>query len=194
MSDGPETKEDTLRKFSATLVATTIAAALVAGCGSSSPSSSAASAPSGGATSSSGGAYGSYGGSSSSSSSSSSSATGSAGTLTTKKTSLGTILAYGPKDLTVYLFEADKGGQSACSAACASVWPPITGKVTAAGGAISADLGSITRSGGTKQVTYKGHPLYLYVSDTSATDTTGQGSTSFGAPWYVMSPSGAAIK
>ena len=58
---------------------------------------------------------------------------------------------------------------------------------------MSADLGTITRSDGTKQVTYKGHPLYYYISDTKAGQTTGQGSNNFGALWWLVSPSGAAI-
>ena len=58
---------------------------------------------------------------------------------------------------------------------------------------MSADLGTITRSDGTKQVTYKGHPLYYYAADTSPGQVTGQGSNSFGAKWWLVAPSGAAI-
>ena len=58
----------------------------------------------------------------------------------------------------------------------------------------SADLGTSTRSDGTKQVTYKGHPLYYYVGDPNSGETSGQGINSFGAPWYVLSPSGSAVK
>ena len=68
-----------------------------------------------------------------------------------------------------------------------------TGAPKAEGEAVAADLGTTTRSEGTKQVTYKGHPLYLYVSDSQAGETTGQGVASFGAPWYVLSPSGSEI-
>ena len=69
-----------------------------------------------------------------------------------------------------------------------------TGNPKAAGGAVSANLGTITRSDGTKQVTYKGHPLYYYVGDPSSGDTSGQGIDSFGAAWYVLSPSGSEVK
>ena len=58
------------------------------------------------------------------------------------------ILDAGPKHLTVYLFEADKTGTSACAGGCASVWPPVTGTASVAGTAISADLGTIKRPGG----------------------------------------------
>lgn len=109
---------------------------------------------------------------------------------------LGSILVAGPKRRTVYLFAADRGPSSTCSSACAEVWPPVTTTASpkAAGGAVSADLGTITRSDGTRQVTYKGHPLYYYVGDPNSGDTSGQGINSFGAPWYVLSPSGNTVK
>jgi predicted lipoprotein with Yx(FWY)xxD motif len=106
---------------------------------------------------------------------------------------LGTILAVGHKKMTVYLFEADKTGASACTGACAQVWPPVTGSPKALSGAMSADLGTITRPDGTKQVTYKGHPLYRYVKDKDDGDTYGQGLKNFGAEWYALSPAGNKI-
>ena len=107
---------------------------------------------------------------------------------------LGTILV-GPNGRTLYLWVADSMNKSNCSGACAKAWPPLTttGKAAASGGAMSADLGTIARSGGTKQVTYKGHPLYYFIGDTAAHQVKGQGSTSFGAKWWVVAPSGAAI-
>lgn len=123
------------------------------------------------------------------------SAAGGATVLTTEHTALGTILAAGPKRLTVYLFAADTGSASKCSGACAEVWPPVTttGAPKAEGGALAAALGTTTRPEGTKQVTYKGHPLYYYVSDRQAGETGGQGLNSFGAPWWALSPSGTQI-
>lgn len=116
--------------------------------------------------------------------------------VTTKHTKLGTILGAGPKRLTVYLFEADKTGVSNCTGACASLWPPVTGKPTVAGSAMSADLGTITRADGTTQVTYKGHPLYFYakdIKDGDAGDTYGEALKSYGAEWYVLAPSGKKV-
>jgi predicted lipoprotein with Yx(FWY)xxD motif len=109
---------------------------------------------------------------------------------------LGTILAAGPKKLTVYIFEADKGTTSACYGACASAWPPVltNGAPKAEGGASASKLGTTKRSDGTTQVTYGGHPLYYYSPDTSESSTTGQGVNSFGALWYVLSPGGEVIK
>jgi predicted lipoprotein with Yx(FWY)xxD motif len=107
----------------------------------------------------------------------------------------GTILASGPKRLTVYLFEGDHGSASACTGTCAKVWPPVTtaAAATAGGAAIADDLGTIARSDGTKQVTYKGHPLYFYVKDKDDGDAYGQNINSFGADWYVLKPSGEKL-
>ncbi len=58
---------------------------------------------------------------------------------------------------------------------------------------MTADLGTITRSGGVKQVTYKGHPLYYFSGDSHPGQTSGQGSSAFGAKWWLVSPSGASI-
>jgi predicted lipoprotein with Yx(FWY)xxD motif len=118
-----------------------------------------------------------------------------AAVVTTKHGKLGTILAVGGKHMTVYMFEGDKGSASACSGACAHVWPPVTtsGSPTASGTAVSADLGTITRSDGTMQVTYKGHPLYYFARDGDASDAYGQGVVGFGSSWYVLSPSGLKV-
>jgi predicted lipoprotein with Yx(FWY)xxD motif len=95
----------------------------------------------------------------------------------------------------VYLWAADSMNKSMCSGACAQAWPPVTsmGQVTAAHGANTADLGTITRSDGTKQVTYSGHPLYYFAGDSGPGQTNGQGSDSFGAKWWLVTPAGAKI-
>jgi predicted lipoprotein with Yx(FWY)xxD motif len=54
-------------------------------------------------------------------------------------------------------------------------------------------LGTTPQSDGKPQVTYNGHPLYLFEGDSSAGDTNGQAITAFGAAWYVVSPAGNAI-
>jgi predicted lipoprotein with Yx(FWY)xxD motif len=108
--------------------------------------------------------------------------------VTTKKVKLGTILGAGPKRLTVYLFEGDKGSTSSCYGECAKVWPPVTTKDYPGVSelAIPAELGIITRKDGVKQVTYFHHPLYFYSKDTSSRDYLGQGVSSFGAKWYAL--------
>ena len=165
------------------LIAPAVVAAAVAGCGGSSHTSA------GGGSS-----GGAYGGPAPSSSSSSTSTSVPAALITTKHSSkLGTILAFGPKHLTVYLFEGDKAGVSNCTGACPSVWPPVVGTPQAQGAAMSADLGTITRSDGRKQVTYKGHPLYLFTKDGDSGDAYGEGAKAFGADWYTLAPSGNKV-
>jgi hypothetical protein len=65
--------------------------------------------------------------------------------------------------------------------------------VTAAGTAKASDLGTITRSDGTKQVTYNGHPLYFYSGDSGPGTASGQGSDMFGAKWWLVAPTGANV-
>jgi predicted lipoprotein with Yx(FWY)xxD motif len=177
-------------KNSLTLATAVTALALLAGCGSSSKTTSstgAAAASSAPATT----AASPY----SHASSSATTATSSGMVITSKHDKLGTVLAAGPKKLTVYLFEADKGAASACSGACAAAWPPVTtsGSPQSSASAVAADLGTITRSDGSKQVTYKGHPLYYFIKDKDAGDAYGQGAKAFGASWYVLAPSGNKI-
>ena len=95
----------------------------------------------------------------------------------------------------LYMWVGDDAGKSNCSGSCAGAWPPVlTANVPrASGGARPASLGTITRSDGGKQVTYKGHPLYYFVVDSGPGTTKGQGSYSFGARWWLVAPSGAAI-
>ena len=168
-------------------------AAIFAGCGGSGSSSSKTSAsatPSGAAQTSP-----AYATATSTSTSASTSASTGAVLISTKHDKLGTILAAGPKQLTVYMFEADKGAQSSCTGACTRVWPPVTtnGAAKSGGSAVAADLGTITRSDGAKQVTYKGHPLYMFARDGDKGDAYGQGVNGFGASWYVLSPSGGKV-
>jgi predicted lipoprotein with Yx(FWY)xxD motif len=165
-----------------------LAGGLVAGCASSGKSTP-------GSAASAGSHYGASPYSASSSSSSSSSSSGQSVALISVKQhgDLGSILAYGPKNLTVYLFEGDKGGKSACSGACAAAWPPVTGSPKAGAGAMSSQLGTSTRSDGTKQVTYNGHPLYLFVKDKNGGDAFGEGLNAFGADWFVLAPSGNKV-
>ena len=114
--------------------------------------------------------------------------------ITTYAGSAGTFLTAG-SGRAVYLWAKDGMNMSACSGACATAWPPVpaTGTLTATGGARASDLGTITRSDGTKQVTYDGHPLYYFVGDSAAGQTNGQGSDNFGAKWWLVASSGAKI-
>ena len=62
-----------------------------------------------------------------------------------------------------------------------------------AGSARASDLGTITRSDGTKQVTYDGHPLYYFAGDSGSGTASGQGSDGFGAKWWLVAPSGSDV-
>ena len=97
---------------------------------------------------------------------------------------------------TLYLFEKDKHGKSACYGACAKYWPPLLtrGKPVAGAGVKAKLLGVTKRKNGSRQVTYAGHPLYRYVADSKPGQTTGEGSTLFGAGWDVVAPSGKKIE
>jgi predicted lipoprotein with Yx(FWY)xxD motif len=121
-------------------------------------------------------------------------ASGKPATLGVSSTGLGKILV-NSKGLTLYLFRQDKGTTSACTAACAVNWPPLRtqGKPTAGSGANASLLGTSMRSDGKLQVTYHGHPVYLFTGDTKAGNTNGQGVNAFGGRWYVISPTGNEI-
>lgn len=119
---------------------------------------------------------------------------GPATTVAVANTGLGTILV-NSQGRTLYLFKKDVGTKSACSGACAQNWPPVhsTGKPTAGSGADASLLGTTMRSDGTKQVTYNGHPLYLFSGDSSSGDTTGEGINAFGGIWYALSATGNQV-
>jgi predicted lipoprotein with Yx(FWY)xxD motif len=95
----------------------------------------------------------------------------------------------------LYLFTRDRGAASRCSGACARAWPPYTvaGPGGAGGAARSSRVGLIRRSGGARQVTYNGHPLYRYIGDRSPGVVLCQDVEEYGGHWWVVSPAGAAI-
>jgi predicted lipoprotein with Yx(FWY)xxD motif len=117
-------------------------------------------------------------------------------TVKLRNNSLGKILVDG-KSRTLYLFEKDKHGKSACSGACATNWPPLLtkGKPKAGSGVKSSLLGTTKRSDGTMQVTYNKHPLYTFVVDKNKPGSTkGEGVDAFGAEWYVLGANGKKIE
>lgn len=118
----------------------------------------------------------------------------SASTVGLRSTALGQILV-DASGRTLYLFEADKGTTSSCYGSCATVWPPLTatGTLTAGTGVNQSLLSTTARKDGSTEVVYNGHPLYYFVSDKQAGDTTGQALSSFGADWYVLSAAGTKI-
>lgn len=124
--------------------------------------------------------------------------TGPTGSTATATVSLhsspyGNILVDSKGD-TLYLWAKDTHDKSACSGACLAVWPfvIVPGKPTAGPGVYPKLLGTITEKGG-NEVTYNGWPLYTFVSDTKPGVITGEGNTSFGAPWWLVSATGTAV-
>jgi predicted lipoprotein with Yx(FWY)xxD motif len=163
------------------LAALAVAGALaLAACGGSSTSSSSGAAAAPG-----------YGGGTAGASNGSTAAS----VVSTKTSSLGTFLVDG-QGRTLYLWDADHGPRSTCTAACAQAWPPLTttGAPKASGAVKSSLLGTATRADGSREVTYAGHPLYTYAGDTRPGQVTGEGSNSFGAPWWTVTTAGRALQ
>jgi predicted lipoprotein with Yx(FWY)xxD motif len=135
-----------------------------------------------------------------------SAALGAATSASSPRASKGAIVALGKTALdkvlvdargrTLYLFEKDKRGRSACYGACATYWPPLVSaaKPRAASGVRASLLGVTRRTDGKRQVTYAGHPLYTFSLDTRAGQTSGQGLTDFGGSWNAVAASGRAVK
>jgi predicted lipoprotein with Yx(FWY)xxD motif len=96
---------------------------------------------------------------------------------------------------TLYLFQRDTGTNSTCTGACATEWPPlrVTAKPTVGGGATASIVATSARSDGKPQVTYNGHPLYLFAGDQKPGDANGQGVNAFGGLWYALSSAGNQI-
>jgi predicted lipoprotein with Yx(FWY)xxD motif len=102
---------------------------------------------------------------------------------------LGSSILVDSSGMTLYKFSADSAGMSACSGTCATVWPPLTvasGTTPKGGSGASGTFGTITRSDGSLQVTYDGHPLYTFSGDKSSGSTSGQNITSDGGTWTVV--------
>ncbi len=91
---------------------------------------------------------------------------------------------------TLYWFVIDTSTASKCTGSCATYWPPVKGPVTAGSG-VTGTLGTITRSDGTTQATYDGHPLYTYAGDSAPGQAGGNGKNLSGGVWWEMEVSGA---
>jgi predicted lipoprotein with Yx(FWY)xxD motif len=110
-------------------------------------------------------------------------------------TPLGKVLV-DARGRTLYLFDKDTRGKSACYGACATYWPPLlsAGKPRAAQGVRASLLGIVKRADGKRQVTYGGHPLYTFFGDKRAGQTSGEGLTDFGAAWDAVAASGRSVE
>ena len=120
----------------------------------------------------------------------SSSAAAASGSTVTAKTIGGQQVLVDSQGLTLYWFAIDSSSASKCSGSCAHYWPPVKGPITAGSG-VTGTLGTITRSDGTTQATYDGHPLYTYAADSGPGQNKGNGLNVSGGLWYEMTVSGA---
>jgi predicted lipoprotein with Yx(FWY)xxD motif len=96
--------------------------------------------------------------------------------------------------MSVYFFTKDvkDSGKSACTDACATVWPAvITKSDSPAVEGISGKIGTISAADGSKQITVNGMPVYYYAKDMKAGDILGQGVNNV---WYLVSPAGEVLK
>jgi predicted lipoprotein with Yx(FWY)xxD motif len=125
----------------------------------------------------------------SSSGSSSSPAAAAAGTVKTAAIGGATVLT-NSKGFTLYSFAPDTPTMSKCNGTCAQNWPPLAGPVTAAG--VTGTFGTITRSDGSIQATFDGHPLYTFVGDTAPGQNKGNGLNAAGGLWHEITTSGTA--
>jgi predicted lipoprotein with Yx(FWY)xxD motif len=110
--------------------------------------------------------------------------------LTTTKLGLTLVDSAGH---TLYQYMPDPTGSSTCTAACSTIWPPLTAPSTtvSVGAHLTASLFSVVAgAGGTHIVAISGHPLYRFSGDKAPGDTTGQG---FGGVWHAAGPLGGTM-
>jgi predicted lipoprotein with Yx(FWY)xxD motif len=116
-------------------------------------------------------------------------------TVKGRRTQIGKILVNG-SGFTLYMFTKDRRNKDRCAKDCQMVWPPLTvkGRPTAGPGVRRSLLGTIRISGGRKQVTYDGHPLYTYSQASRPGDTSYVGANQFGGFWYALKANGKTVK
>jgi predicted lipoprotein with Yx(FWY)xxD motif len=124
-----------------------------------------------------------------SSSGGSSGAAAAAGTVKTATIAGATVLT-NSKGFTLYSFAPDTSTTSKCDGTCAQNWPPVTGPV--AGSGVTGTFGTITRSDGSTQATFDGHPLYTFVGDTAPGQAKGNGLNAAGGLWHEITTSGTS--
>ena len=97
----------------------------------------------------------------------------------------GTTVLTNAKGFTLYSFAPDTPASSKCYGSCAAYWPPVTGTPTAGPG-VTGRVATITRSDGSTQATYDGHPLYTYIGDTAPGQAKGNNLNLNGGLWHEV--------
>jgi predicted lipoprotein with Yx(FWY)xxD motif len=115
----------------------------------------------------------------------------SSGTALKTATIGGVTVLTNAKGFTLYSFVPDTATKSNCNGACATYWPPVKGPATAGPG-VTGTITTITRSDGSMQAAYNGHPLYTYVADTAPDQAKGNGLNLSGGVWHEVTASGSA--
>ena len=88
------------------------------------------------------------------------------------------------KGMTLYTFDKDAGGKSACNGPCVEAWPPL---MAADDAKPTADMTIVVRDDGKKMWAYKGKPLYTFKKgDTAPGQTNGDGFLN--GAWHVAKP------
>jgi len=95
----------------------------------------------------------------------------------------GTTVLTNAKGLTLYSFAPDTAAASRCYGSCAVYWPPVTGTAAASPG-VPGRVGTITRTDGSEQLTYNGHPLYTYIGDSAPGQARGNNLNLNGGLWH----------
>ena len=110
-----------------------------------------------------------------------------AGTGTGLKTATigGATVLTNARGFTLYSFAPDTASASKCYGSCAAYWPPVTGAAAADPG-LPGRIGTITRTDGSRQLTYNGHPLYTYIGDTAPGQARGNNLDLNGGLWHEV--------
>jgi predicted lipoprotein with Yx(FWY)xxD motif len=114
-----------------------------------------------------------------------------AGNVLMERSIGGTEVLTNSAGFTLYWFGPDTPTTSKCTGSCATFWPPVKGPATAGSG-VTGTLGVITRSDGTMQATYDGHPLYTFKGDSAPGQNKGNGVNGSGGVWHEVTVSGTA--
>ncbi|MDH4568188.1 hypothetical protein E8E95_16005 [Pseudomonas sp. BN414] len=86
------------------------------------------------------------------------------------------------KGMTLYTYDKDSDGKSACNGQCAENWPPLMADASAKA---DGEWSVVKRDDGSMQWAYDGKPLYTFVMDKKAGEVTGDGKMGV---WHVAKP------
>jgi predicted lipoprotein with Yx(FWY)xxD motif len=123
--------------------------------------------------------------SASSSGGSGSSATVASGSMLRTENIGGATVLTNSQGRTLYWFAPDTSSKSACYGSCAQYWPPVFGP-DKAGPGVTGTLATISRTGGSLQETYNGHPLYTYIGDSAPGQANGNNLNLNGGLWHEV--------